>query len=106
MVSKITAMTERDHCGGLAGLATDMKHQGSQARKHWDFLRPRIKLLVALQGQWGNIRDMYGSQRGSMFLENPIPTGIRDPGALRALPSPPFQLQHAINGIMPKKIIA
>jgi hypothetical protein len=43
------------------------------------WVKNRVKVVVALQRQWGKVHDMYGAQRGSMFEENPVPKGIRDP---------------------------
>ena len=55
----------------------------STARKtpadHWDFLRPRLKLLVEMEKKWGDLREIYKSHTSSYFEDNPLPKWIRDP---------------------------
>jgi hypothetical protein len=45
----------------------------------WTFLRPRLGLLVKLQYQWGQIKDLYEAKREPMSEHKNIPSGIRDP---------------------------
>jgi CRP-like cAMP-binding protein/Ca2+-binding EF-hand superfamily protein len=45
----------------------------------WDFLRPRLKMLVNMQAQWGDLRDIYESHATSFFALDPLPKWIRDP---------------------------
>ena len=46
----------------------------------WDFLRPRLGILVRMQRQWGGVQDIYGQQaRASLFESQHIPEGIYDP---------------------------
>ena len=45
----------------------------------WDFLRPRLKLLVKLQAQWGSMHDVYGTHNVSLFENTQVPANIRDP---------------------------
>ena len=56
---------------------------GSHSRRAgtylWGFLRPRLKLLVHLQQQWGSMHEVYGSHTVSKFETTQIPKGIRDP---------------------------
>ena len=48
-------------------------------RELWAFLRPRLGLLVKLQHQWGQIKDLYEAKREPMSEHQNIPSGIRDP---------------------------
>jgi hypothetical protein len=48
-------------------------------RELWNWLNPRIRQLVFLQTQWGSVHDVYGTPKGSMFEEKPVPKWIRDP---------------------------
>lgn len=65
---------------GLAGKVSAAEAQDSRTgQKLWDFLRPRLKLLVAMQAQWGDLRDLYDSRNYSFFGEIPLPKCIRDP---------------------------
>ena len=45
----------------------------------WDFLRPRLKMLVGMQAQWGDLREIYESHSTSFFALDPLPKWIRDP---------------------------
>ena len=45
----------------------------------WNFLRPRLKMLVNMQAQWGDLRDIYESHATSFFALDPLPRWIRDP---------------------------
>ena len=45
----------------------------------WDFLRPRLRMLVTMQSQWGDLRDIYESHTTSFFAYDPLPKWIRDP---------------------------
>ena len=44
----------------------------------WAFLRPRLKMVVAMQEQWGTIHQLYG-KTSSLFEDTALPYGIRDP---------------------------
>ena len=44
----------------------------------WAFLRPRLKLVVAMQEQWGNVHMLYG-KASSLFEDAAMPRGVRDP---------------------------
>ena len=48
-------------------------------RDMWDFLRPRLKTLVTMQSQWGDLREIYESHTTSFFANDPLPKYIRDP---------------------------
>eukprot|EP01043_Picozoa_sp_COSAG02_P023529 COSAG02_NODE_1260_length_13563_cov_28.883764_3_plen_1060_part_00 len=60
-----------------------LSYQGRQrsAKQLWDSLSKRLKLLVQMQKQYGDIHDMYGYSE-SDFAEVPIPKYIRDPDSL------------------------
>lgn len=45
----------------------------------WDFLRPRLRLLVELQKKWGDISDLYDSHTKSYHEQVELPRWIRDP---------------------------
>lgn len=46
---------------------------------HWDFLRPRLKLLVALQQWWGSVHQLSSGGSESLFPEEVLPPYIRGP---------------------------
>ena len=46
----------------------------------WDFLRPRLRLLVELEKRWGNIHRLYPTaSASSVFEDKPLPDWIRNP---------------------------
>ena len=51
-------------------------------RELWSYLRPRLKFIVELQKEWGNVHNLYPSRRDSVFEDVPLPLGIRDPDSL------------------------
>jgi hypothetical protein len=57
----------------------ELGHEHRSGKELWNWLKPRLRSLVMLQKQWGSVHDVYGSKKGSMFEEQPIPKGIRDP---------------------------
>jgi hypothetical protein len=44
----------------------------------WDLLRPRLRMLLTMRREWGNIDDIYG-HTDSTFGQVPVPWYIRDP---------------------------
>jgi hypothetical protein len=44
----------------------------------WAYLRPRLKLVVAMQEQWGNVHMLYG-KASSLFEATALPPTVRDP---------------------------
>lgn len=57
----------------------DTEVEQSRGLDLWDFLRPRLKLLVEQQKKWGDIRDIYDSHTASYHEEVSLPPWIRDP---------------------------
>eukprot|EP01043_Picozoa_sp_COSAG02_P000279 COSAG02_NODE_5_length_66751_cov_63.939148_25_plen_841_part_00 len=51
-------------------------------RELWAYLRPRLKFIVELQKEWGNVHELYPSRGDSLFEEVALPKGIRDPDSL------------------------
>ena len=47
----------------------------------WDFLRPRLRLLVELQKKWGDISDLYDSHTKSYHEQVQLSKWIRDPNS-------------------------
>ena len=46
----------------------------------WDILRPRLKMLVKMQTEWGSVNELYdSSSSSSLFITVPVPEWIRDP---------------------------
>ena len=45
----------------------------------WSFLRPRLRLIVRMQAQWGDMHKLYKSYPVSIFTELPLQNCIRDP---------------------------
>lgn len=62
---------------GVAGV--DYHRSGKDL---WSYLRPRLKFIVELQKEWGNVHELYPSRGDSLFEEVPLPKGIRDPDSL------------------------
>ena len=48
----------------------------------WSFLRPRLRFIVELQREWGNIHHLYPTGSESLYEDIPLPPGIRDPDSL------------------------
>ena len=46
--------------------------------------RPRLRMLVRMQTQWGDVHKLYNSYPVSMFAELPLARCIRDPVRARA----------------------
>lgn len=44
----------------------------------WNLLQPRLKMLLAMRRDWGNIDDIYGHSDSS-FGQVPLPWSMRDP---------------------------
>eukprot|EP01043_Picozoa_sp_COSAG02_P026259 COSAG02_NODE_1507_length_12231_cov_56.431751_4_plen_780_part_00 len=55
------------------------RHRKRTGKQLWEFLRPRLKLLVQLQQQWGSMHDVYGTHTASLFENVQVPADIRDP---------------------------
>ena len=78
MVQKIQDMTpknitEQEASRGLhkvqkrvGGFFGQGNHRRS-GKELWDFLRPRLNLLVTVQKQWGSLHDVYGKDQVSRF---------------------------------------
>ena len=47
--------------------------------KGWDYLRPRLKMLVTLQKWWGSVKDLYSGSQESLFAKEVLPNLIRHP---------------------------
>jgi CRP-like cAMP-binding protein len=62
-----------------SGVSFQGRHRS--AKQLWDSLAKRLKLVVQLQKQYGEIHDMYGAST-SQFEEVPVPKTIRDPDSL------------------------
>ena len=45
----------------------------------WQFLKPRLVLLVGMRRVWGQLDELYQSRAHSMFEEQPLPPYIIDP---------------------------
>ena len=45
----------------------------------WAFLRPRLRMIVRMQAQWGDMHKLYKSYPVSMFTQLPLQSCIRDP---------------------------
>ena len=44
----------------------------NRSAKHlWAFLRPRLRMMVTMNQEWGHLRDMYGHSQ-SIFIDAPI----------------------------------
>eukprot|EP01052_Picozoa_sp_SAG31_P001810 SAG31_NODE_61_length_29286_cov_444.645973_3_plen_875_part_00 len=72
MVRKISEV------GASASADTQKKHSRT-GRELWAFLRPRLRLIVRMQTQWGDMHKLYKSYPVSMFTELPLQSCIRDP---------------------------
>lgn len=55
------------------------RHFKRSGKELWAFLRPRLRLLVQLQHQWGSMHEVYGSHNVSLFENTQVPVDIRDP---------------------------
>eukprot|EP01048_Picozoa_sp_COSAG05_P014941 COSAG05_NODE_1744_length_4158_cov_8.451589_2_plen_249_part_00 len=65
-------MTRRVTSGG--------QHMAKRTGKElWAFLRPRLKLLVYLEKEWGSMHTVYGTKQISAFESTQVPGNIRDP---------------------------
>ena len=51
----------------------------SRGAELWNFLRPRLRLLVELQKKWGDVTEIYDSHNKSYHEEVQLPKCIRDP---------------------------
>ena len=67
----IDLLMEQKGTGGV-----DYHRSGTEL---WGFLRPRLKFIVELQKEWGNIHQLYPSKTESVYEDLPLPPGIRDP---------------------------
>jgi hypothetical protein len=44
----------------------------NRSAKHlWAFLRPRLRMMVTMNQEWGHLRDVYGHSE-SIFIDAPI----------------------------------
>ena len=41
----------------------------------WRFLRPRLRFIVELQREWGNIHQLYPTGSESLYEDIPLPPG-------------------------------
>ena len=63
-----------------AGLPEDPEGSGQgRGAELWEFLRPRLRLLVEQQKKWGDVSDIYDSHTTSYHEEIRLPQCIRDP---------------------------
>lgn len=65
------------------GTALDVGPQRRGAEL-WDFLRPRLRLLVELQTKWGDVSEIYDSHAKSYHEEVQLPRWIRDPNSMHS----------------------
>lgn len=47
--------------------------------KGWDFLRERLKALIAMQRLWGAIEDLYKGSSESLYTQEVLPPFVRGP---------------------------
>jgi hypothetical protein len=45
----------------------------------WETLRQKLRALVRMQNQWGNLWDIYETRHESVFEEAQLPPWTRDP---------------------------
>eukprot|EP01052_Picozoa_sp_SAG31_P015668 SAG31_NODE_1013_length_10376_cov_9.342220_7_plen_106_part_00 len=69
MVQKIDALVTSNTSGVVLG-------RPRTGKELWAYLKPRLKTLVVLQSQWGNVHEVYGMQKGSMFEDAPVSTAL------------------------------
>jgi Ca2+-binding EF-hand superfamily protein len=53
--------------------------KGRRGKELWDYLKPRLRLIVNMQTEWGGVNNLYPSRGDSIFQVVPLPPGIRDP---------------------------
>ena len=49
------------------------------AKSRWAMLRPKLRMLVSMQREWGEVHELYDSSSVSMFAETPLPPWVRHP---------------------------
>ena len=89
MVAKISEVGERVERRNRKLKGDNTKQAVGQCRRPdkrlgadlWDFLRPRLKLIVQMQTQWGGIHQLYPSNAESLYNESPLPKNIRHPNS-------------------------
>ena len=59
-------------------LSSINRNSNRTGKQLWDFLRPRLKLVVAAQEAWGDVHHMY-SKGTSNYIEVFVPPNLRDP---------------------------
>ena len=50
-----------------------------QGGRGWDFLRPRLKILVNLQRWWGPMQELSSGGQESLFVQEALPPFVRSP---------------------------
>ena len=59
--------------------STSKAVEKSDARRNWDSLGARLRTLVDMRRQWGNLHEMYETHVESMYELQPLPKWVRDP---------------------------
>ena len=59
--------------------STSKAAEKSDARRNWDSLGARLRTLVDMRRQWGNLHEMYETHVESMYELQPLPKWVRDP---------------------------
>jgi hypothetical protein len=54
-------------------------HESRTGKELWAYLKPRLRLIVDMQAEWGGINNLYPSRADSIFQVVSLPPGIRDP---------------------------
>ena len=58
------------------------KRQPGQRSKNWTTLAEKLRVLVRMRGQWGDLHNIYETRTQSMYEDSPLPPWIRDPNSL------------------------
>lgn len=55
------------------------KRRKERSRKNWNSLGSRLRALVTMKRQWGDLRDIYETRAESLYELNTLPACTRDP---------------------------
>ena len=79
IVEKIHVLSPPDSKHGDDGRISGKHMMMRTGKELWDFLRPRLKLLVNFEKEWGSMHSVYGTKQISAFESTQVPGYIRDP---------------------------